>query len=83
MTITLGQIIWFNLICVCRFRHGFAFHMEVSFMETCVKRFLSELEDNESATLSKAGYRGMNKERMRKKCLLLISRIESIPTSVS
>ena len=52
-------------------------------METCAKRFLSELEDNESATLSKAGYRGMNKERMRKKCLLLISRIESIPTSVS
>ena len=72
--------------------------MEVAFMETTTRSILSKLDsdatgidgtDSAPTTLSKTGSNSSsssssskNKERIKKKCLQLISRIEDIPVNV-
>lgn len=66
-----------------RFRHGFAFHMEISFMETITRRMLSDIDSKVAENVSPSvALPGSNKERTRKKCQQLITRIEDIPTNV-
>lgn len=78
-----------------RFRHGFAFHMEVAFIETTTRNILRELEgDVSEKSTSRSGSKHisapasstanmMNIERNKRKCQQLLARIEGIPTVVT
>ena len=77
-------VIVFNI----RLRHGFAFHMEVAFMETVTKSILGNavsdnMQTNIASKQTRNGNNSNNKERVMKKCELLLARIKEIPTSVS
>lgn len=80
-----------HLLFHCRFRHGFAFHMEVAFMMTVTRSIVSNIDNDitdsspftstTTSSVSRINI-GSNKERVKKKCLDLIGRIESLPTHV-
>jgi hypothetical protein len=88
--VCIQLIYMYMYICMHRFRHGFAFHMEVSFMEAVARSILSkqcevgdEKNPESAVTESKVISTGSNKERIKRKCHQLLSRIEEIPSNVS